>query len=446
MSRWRPRSPGCRRCRRRPVAEFVNAGGSATSDVAEWVDEVDPATVVDQSARLHGRGERRGVLPRRPDRDAVRDVRRRRDGRPSTSPCMGSTAARSVSWATTVERITFPQPPSGPAIKPVLSVSLSPRPAMAARTRSVALARAPLGTSPGARQDLTTSSHRRRRTRRSGRTVPEGDLGSLTPPRTNVTPAGLPIGTGTKIEVYDTGVAPRVPGVLPKVTTLASIDNELIDINGDGIVDYPAVGHGLAIGGVIATLAPGATVQEARISDRAGLVTDVSAARRIADSLRNMPRNSWPSVIVNSFGSVACDFEHRPHPAVSSSRSASKRSSRSATDSTRSSPTAWSSSPRPAIRTARTRELSGGVRLGAQRGRTRRHARPQRRAHGRRRHGRDPRPTSRTMATGSRCGRPVWRADEPRDGCGVRGRTWPVLNGMAIGRRHVVRGTVSSPP
>ena len=28
---------------------LVNAGGSATSDVAEWVDEVDPSTVVDQS-------------------------------------------------------------------------------------------------------------------------------------------------------------------------------------------------------------------------------------------------------------------------------------------------------------------------------------------------------------------------------------------------------------
>ena len=28
---------------------LVNAGGSATSDVAEWVHEVDPATVVDQS-------------------------------------------------------------------------------------------------------------------------------------------------------------------------------------------------------------------------------------------------------------------------------------------------------------------------------------------------------------------------------------------------------------
>ena len=148
---------------------------------------------------------------------------------------------------------------------------------------------------------------------------PEGPpkaVSALTPPRTNLTPVGmpvgtkglLPIGTGTKIEVYDTGLAPRGAGVLPNVSTLAPIDNELVDKDGDIIVDYPAAAHGLAIGGTIAVIAPGAIVQEARISDRAGLVTDVSAARRMAGSLRNMQRRDWPSVIVNSFSTVACDF------------------------------------------------------------------------------------------------------------------------------------------
>ncbi|HEX4984388.1 MAG TPA: S8 family serine peptidase, partial [Ilumatobacteraceae bacterium] len=132
---------------------------------------------------------------------------------------------------------------------------------------------------------------------------------SLTPPRANVTPAGLPIGTGTKLEVYDTGLAPRGPGELPNVATLASADNELIDIDGDGIVGYPAAGHGKAIAGVIATLAPGAIVQEARVSDRSGLVTDVSAARRMADSLRNLPRQGWPSLMINAFGTVVCDLD-----------------------------------------------------------------------------------------------------------------------------------------
>jgi subtilisin family serine protease len=97
--------------------------------------------------------------------------------------------------------------------------------------------------------------------------------------------------------------------VLPNVAPLASGDNEVIDADGDLIVNYPAAGHGLAIDGVIATLVPGAIVQEARISDRSGLATDVSAARRMADSLRNMSRGNWPSVVVNSFGTSACDFD-----------------------------------------------------------------------------------------------------------------------------------------
>ena len=85
-------------------------------------------------------------------------------------------------------------------------------------------------------------------------------IDKLTPPRTNVTPdkmpagtAGkLPVGTGVKMMVFDVGLADRAPGVLPNVTTLIPVDNELIDRNGDGLGDYPAIGHGLAIGGTIA--------------------------------------------------------------------------------------------------------------------------------------------------------------------------------------------------
>jgi hypothetical protein len=97
--------------------------------------------------------------------------------------------------------------------------------------------------------------------------------------------------------------------VLPNASPLIAADNELIDIDNDGEADYPAAGHGLAIGGVIATLAPGAVVQEARVSDRDGLATDVSAARRIAMSLSNMPKKQWPSLVVNAFGTSACDFD-----------------------------------------------------------------------------------------------------------------------------------------
>ncbi len=106
-------------------------------------------------------------------------------------------------WATTVERIAFPQPPSGPAIKPVLSVSLSPRPDGAPHA-VVALAR-PL---------RRRARHPSRRPTTGSRTstpysffwpngLPETDP-TLTPPRTNVTGRpGLPVGTGITMMVYD---------------------------------------------------------------------------------------------------------------------------------------------------------------------------------------------------------------------------------------------------
>lgn len=284
--------------------ELVNAGASASSDVAEWVDEVDPATILDQStACMAGATD---VVFYRGDRIVMRSGMS--DGAAKTAvnnALNGIYGGAPKTWATTVERITFPQPPSGPGIKPVLSVSLSPRPG-AVPHAIVALARA-LRHDPGVESSpdyVMTPSVPYSAFWPNGYPKP---VANLTPPRTNV--AGVPIGTGTKIELYDVGLAPRGPGVLPNVSTLATVDRELIDINGDTIADYPAVGHGLAIGGVISTLAPGAAVQEARISDRAGLVTDVSAARRMAESLRNMSRPNWPSVIVNAFGTTACDFD-----------------------------------------------------------------------------------------------------------------------------------------
>lgn len=285
---------------------LVNAGGSATSDVAEWVDEVDPSTVVDQSTDcMAGASD---VAFYRGDRIVLRSGMSDAAARTAVNNALHWIyGGPSVSWATTVERITFPQPPSGPGIKPVLSVSLSPR-TDGAPHPVVKLARR-LWHEPGveAGPDYVMAPS-------TPYTAfwPNGDpekTSTLTPPRTNVTPGGLPVGTGTVIRVYDVGLAPRGPGVLPNVSTLSTADNELIDRNGDIIVDYPPAGHGLAIGGVISTLVPGAAVVEARISDRNGLATDVSAARRIADSLRNTPRQNWPSVVVNAYGSVACDFE-----------------------------------------------------------------------------------------------------------------------------------------
>ena len=285
---------------------LVDAGGSATSDVAEWVDEVDPATVVDQSLNCMAGATDAAFY--RGDRIVMRSTMSDGAARNAVNNALqGIYGGAFVPWATTVERITFPQPPSGPGIKPVLSVSLA-RGGGAIPHAVVALARR-LRHDPG-----TESSPDYVVTPATPYSAfwPHGDprpISSLTPPRTNVTGGGLPVGSGVTILVADSGLAPRVPGVLPNTTTLASTDNELIDINGDLIADAPTRGHGLAIGGTIATIAPGATVLEARVSDRAGLVTDVSAARRMAMSLRNTPRQNWSPLVVNSFGTVACDFD-----------------------------------------------------------------------------------------------------------------------------------------
>lgn len=300
----------------------TTGGGPVTAvepedDVAEWFDEVDPAMVVDTSAdcmtgtptTVFYRGDRIVMRPATAMSDgAVKDaVDNALNGMYGTST--------GKDWATTVERIEFPQP-GGPVIRPVLSVSLAPR-SDGQPHEVVELARElrrdPTSIPSSPDYGLTTATP-------YSFFWPRGyprPIDKLTPPRTNVTPdkmpagtAGkLPVGTGVKMMVYDVGLADRAPGVLPNVTTLISVDNELIDRNGDGLGDYPAIGHGLAIGGTIATLVPGAVVVEARVSDRTGLATDVTAARRIATSLRNMPRKDWPSIIVNAFGTSACDFD-----------------------------------------------------------------------------------------------------------------------------------------
>jgi Subtilase family len=288
----------------------VNAAGGAAGDVAEWFDEVNSVMVVDQSGDCMD--DATDVVFYRGDRIVMRpstvmaDVDVKKAVNNALNGIYGTPGAK---WATSVERIVFPQPDSAPAIKDVLSVSLKPLPDDFSREDHdiVGLARS-LRREPGIESSpdygLTPSTP-------YSFFWPDGDpeklTGPLTPSRTNST--GVPIGNAIKIMVYDVGIAPRAAGVLPNASPLIAADNEQIDIDNDGVADYPAVGHGLAIGGVIATLAPGAIVQEARVSDRDGLATDVSAARRMATSLRNMPKLQWPSLVVNAFGTSACDFD-----------------------------------------------------------------------------------------------------------------------------------------
>jgi len=125
----------------------------------------------------------------------------------------------------------------------------------------------------------------------------------LTPPR------AATLGAGVTAALYDTGMGPTAQSNQPpNVSKLTPADVETIDGNGDGIVDLYYGNHAPAIGGVFATLAPAAVVKVSRMTEPDGLATDVSATRRMASTLRNAnDHNNWPDMIVNAFGSPACE-------------------------------------------------------------------------------------------------------------------------------------------
>ena len=119
------------------------------------------------------------------------------------------------------------------------------------------------------------------------------------------------IGAGVTIALYDVGVPPANQANRPgNLTQLTSTDVEILDadVPPDHVVDLDYGAHTIAIAGVIATLAPGATVKAARITESNGVATDLSAARSMASTLRNATRPSdWPKVIVSPFGSPVCE-------------------------------------------------------------------------------------------------------------------------------------------
>jgi hypothetical protein len=92
------------------------------------------------------------------------------------------------------------------------------------------------------------------------------------------------------------------------VSRLATADIETADANGDGKADFYYTGHSMAIGGVLEVIAPGAVVKLVKITETNGIATDVSAARRMATTLKQAnASNAWPDLIVTPFGSTACD-------------------------------------------------------------------------------------------------------------------------------------------
>ena len=293
----------------------ADAGTATETDVMAWLDDVSPAITIDRSTNCMP-----GATPtatQSTDAVAYRNDRIVIRSGASNSTIAGIVNAKlntmystiGVPYVGPIERILFPTPPGGAAITPVLSVSLLPR-------------------HGGAAHDILGLARRLRS--ESGQTsapdyaytpsgpysyywpygYPQKTTNPLTTPRANIPGTFNPIGSTIKTEVYDTGLAAPKPTFLSTTTKLSSTDDEQPNIDKDAmnLVDYPSAYHATEIAGVLTTIAPGMTIQEVRVNDRTGLLTDVSAARGIASSLRTLALADYPDLIVNAFGSPACNI------------------------------------------------------------------------------------------------------------------------------------------
>ena len=281
-------------------------------DVAEWFDEVDPAMVVDKSAdcmagapdTVFYRGDRIVMRPT----TTMTDAAVRTAVNTALNGIYGTSTA--TTWATTVERISsrcrYRVRRSGRC-----SRCRSSRGPMGRRIHVVELARA-LRHEPGIESapdyGLSTATPYSFFWPKGYPTTDH----DLTPAAPNVTLAGLPIGTGIKVEVYDVGLAPRAPGVSAERRTLPRLDNEVIDA--EQRPDSRLSGRRATVwrfDGVIGNTRAGRT---RRGGTRLG--PQQSRHRRVGraphgDSLRNLSRLQWPSVIVNSFGSYGLRLQHQ---------------------------------------------------------------------------------------------------------------------------------------
>jgi Subtilase family len=302
------------------VAALVAAGpltgsdavNATETDVMAWAASVDPSIEVDQTANC---------MPLATDAVAYRDNRLvvrssllnpQVETRVNTAlNTLYGTVAFDYVDTPSINRITFPIPPGFPAIVPVISVPLNAR-------------------SGGQNHTIVTAA---RTLRGHGYRLPTSPdyvyhpsgpyshywpigyptaTGTPTAARTTTVPVtGLPVGSGVRVWVADTGVAPRGAGVLPNLTQLASGDDEqpnrVLNLNDPAFADYPAAGHLLAISGSINITAPGVVMQGLRVNERSGLLTDVDAADRIARALRTTLPANYPAMLDLSFGTAVCD-------------------------------------------------------------------------------------------------------------------------------------------
>jgi hypothetical protein len=132
------------------------------------------------------------------------------------------------------------------------------------------------------------------------------------PTRTDQPAAGRSTGTGagTTVVLYDVGVpSPLHSEHPPNLTRLTPADIEHLDtMEPIGEADHYYTGHAVSMADIINTMAPGVAVTVARITGDDGVATDITAARRMASTLRQAnAQGSWPPVIVNAFGTAVCD-------------------------------------------------------------------------------------------------------------------------------------------
>ncbi len=283
--------------------------GTAT-DVMAWLDAVNPAIKIDQSSNCMKNAT--DAVAYRNDRIVMRSSATNTVVATMVNIALHALYGNSVNYVGPIERITFPTPPASPPIVDVLSITLTPR-ASGQEHNILGLVRKLRSESHAVTSPDYALYSNGPYTHYWPNGYPE-KASALTKPRSNRTPAGLPIGSGVKFEVYDTGQIAPDPVNLPTTTKLSSSDNELVSpLPKPGydplLVRYPAAAHATEIAGVLTTMTPGATIQQVRINDRDGLLTDVSAARGIASSLRTLPRADYPDVMINSFGSASCSLD-----------------------------------------------------------------------------------------------------------------------------------------
>lgn len=294
------------------AAGATEAGTVTETDVMAWLGAANPSIIIDQTANcMPGATD---AVAYRGDRLVVRSnasngtIENRVN---SVLNGLYSTTGADYVDTPNIRRITFPTPPTFGAIVPVVSVPLLPR--------------------PGAAAHLIVGASRQMRELHNLRTSPDYAY-SPSGPYTHYWPNGYPeattsptrerlttipnspnpVGTGVRVWITDTGVAPRGVGVLPNLSLLdPTIDDEqpnrVLNEGDADFADYPHAGHLLPISGSINATAPGVTMVGLRVNQRNGLLTDVDAADRIATALRTTPLVSLPSIIVMAFGTAACD-------------------------------------------------------------------------------------------------------------------------------------------